>query len=438
MVIKTGKPLDNAFIVKAVRDKLNSNHRLQRLQDYYEGKQDILLRYYADESKPNNKIVVNYSKYIADFLTAYLVGVPVKYEAPQIILDNLNYNDNDETTQEIVRKMNIMGFGAELFYTDSDGIARFACIDPRESIFVMNDSIEEVLTAFIRAYPKEEESEGYNVTVYSPTDYTQYDLSLSVGELTATGEATPHFFNDVPAILYKNNNEYIGTFEGVISLQDALNKLMSDEINDFESFVDAYLVLTGLQATQPDDIARMKQDRVLLMDGEAKAEWLIKQVNNDHIKSLKESLTEKICNLGNVPNMIDLGSFGASGVALKFKLLSTEIQAAKQERVLKRGIQRKLELLYNILRVTDGSVGNYTDVKIEFIRNFIMLADEKIQEMQIDLQRVQQGLMSYSRFLIKHENLTPEEAENELFSISLEKVLNTPKKENKPQEDTYE
>jgi SPP1 family phage portal protein len=96
MVIKTAKPLDNAFIIKAINKKLSENHRLQRLQDYYTGKQDILIRTYGDPTKPNNKIIVNYCKKISDFLTSYVVGVPVKYEAPQIILDNLDYNDAGE------------------------------------------------------------------------------------------------------------------------------------------------------------------------------------------------------------------------------------------------------------------------------------------------------------------------------------------------------
>jgi len=419
MVIKTAQPLDNAFIVKAVRDKLQENHRLQRLQDYYEGKQDILLRAYGDPTKPNNKVVVNYCKNIADFLTAYLVGVPIEYEAPQIILDSLNYNDNDETTQSIVLNMNTMGIGCELFYTDSDSIPRFASIDPRESIFIMDDSIEEVLTAFIRIYPKEEETEGYNVTVYTDTEYTQYDLSLAVGELKAAGASKKHFFQDVPAIMYSNNRERIGTFEGIIPLQNALNKLVSDELNDFESFVDAYLVLEGLQATQPEDIAKMKQDRVLLLDADAKAYWLIKQVNNDHIRELKDNITGKIRELGSIPDMEDMGSFGSSGVALQFKLIPTEIQASKQERVVQRGIQRKLELLYNIFRITDPAMGSYTDVKVKFERNFIMLAEDRLKEMEFNLQLLSTGLMSNETFLVK-TGMTPEEAQAELEKIKKE------------------
>ncbi|MDR1754259.1 MAG: phage portal protein [Eubacterium sp.] len=418
MVIKTSKPLDNAFIVETVNKKLSANHRLQRLQDYYEGKHDILLRNYHDKTKPNNKIIVNYCKNIADFLTAYLVGVPVKYEdAPQIILDTLNYNDNDETTQETIKNMNIFGFGCELFYTDGDGIARFASIDPRESIFIMNDSIEEVLTAFIRVYPKEDKDEGYNVTVYTDKAITQYDLSLSVGELKATGSEQAHYFNDVPVVFYPNNKEHIGTFEGVIPLQNALNKIVSDEINDFESFVDAYLVLNGMQATQSEDIAKMKQDRVLLLDGDSKAEWLVKDVNNTHIKELKESILKRIRELGCIPDIEDLGSFGASGVALKFKLIPTEIQASKQERIIKRGIQRKLELLYNILLITDKSVGNYTDIDVVFERNFIMILDDKINQMTMDLQLVNSELMSRETFLMRNAEMTPAEVKKELKTI---------------------
>ncbi len=193
MVIKTARELSDAFIVKAVKDKLDNNHRLQRLQDYYEGKHAILQRTHIDPTKPNNKIIINYCKTIADFLTSYLVGFPVAYEnAPQIILDSLNYNDDAETTQDVVLNMNIMGLGVELFYTDSDGIPRFASIDPREAIFVYDDSIEENMTAFIRVYPKEEETEGYNVIVYTATNFQQYDLSLAIGQIHAVGAPTSY------------------------------------------------------------------------------------------------------------------------------------------------------------------------------------------------------------------------------------------------------
>jgi len=420
MIIKTGQPVTDSFIIKVVNDKLADNPRLQRLQDYFEGKHDILLRRYADATKPNNRIIVNFCKKICDFLTGYVVGVPIRYTAPQPILDTLNYNDESHATQDTVRNMNIMGIGAELLYTDTDGIPRFATIDPRESIFITDDSIEANMTAYIRLYPNADEPELFNVVVYTATEYTEYRLSRAVGELRVHTASIPHFWGDVPAIMYPNNPENEGAFEQIISLQNALNTVMSDEVNDFESFVDAYLVLKGLQGTQPEDIAKMKQDRVLLLEPESGAEWLIKNVNNAHIKELKESIIKKIHELGCIPDVENLGSFGSSGVALRFKLLHTELHAAKQERNIHRGVQRRLELLYNILRLTDSSIGEFTDVGISFERNFIMLSDDALNQKRLDLSLVDHKILSRETFLQLHKGMTPDEANEELKRVEVE------------------
>lgn len=411
------------FIIRAVREKLAENHRMNRLQDYYEGRHDILLREFAaDPSRPNNKIVVNYCKSIADFLTSYLCGVPIQYEAPSIISDNLNYNDNANTTMEIVSDMNILGMGCELFYFDEDSIPRFAAIDPRECIFVTDDSIEGKLVSFIRFYPRDYSDKGikgYNVISYSNTGYVQYILTESVGALTPISQVIPHYFQDVPAILYRNNKEMIGTFEGIISLQNALNKLMSDTLNDYEGFVDSYLILEGMQGTKAEDIAEMKTHRVLLLDPASRAYWLTKQVNNAHIEAMRETLTAQIRELGNIPDLENLGAL-ASGVALRFRLIPTEIQASKQERELKKGIQRKLELLYNAMRIIDPNIGSYTDVAVNFERNFVMMADDKQKEAVFDLGLVKDNLISPVTFLMTHKDMTEEEAKKELRSVGVD------------------
>ncbi|MCL1995339.1 MAG: phage portal protein [Defluviitaleaceae bacterium] len=418
MVIKTGQALNHAKIIEIVNEKLAQNHRLQRLQDYYEGKQDIKLRHYVDPTKPNNRVVVNYCKKIADFHTAYLVGIPVAYEAPQIVLDTLGFNNEGETTQAITRNVNIMGFGCELLYTDEAGFPRFASIDPRESVFVMDDSIEGNLTAFMRLYPNADNPELYNLTVYTETDFTEYQLSRAVGELRDIGWST-HLFGGVPAILYANNPEYSGAFEGVMDLQDAINTVLSDEVNDFESFADAYLVLKGLSGTVATDLANMKQDRVLLLTDEGKAEWLIKQVNPSHIEQLKTSLITKIHEMGALPDIEKLGSFGASGVSLRFKLLGTEIASVGQERVIYRGLQRRLELIYNILRITDPAIGHFNDVNLTFERNFVMALDE-VDRKRLDLSLVERHMLSKLTFLEQHKGMTPEEAREELHRVAVE------------------
>lgn len=373
MIIYHTEEITNDFIVESIRYKQQDNIRIQRLQDYYEDRHDILNRHYADSTKPNNRIVVNMCKEIADFLTGYLTGVPVTYEnAPQIIIDTLDYNDNDNTTQSLALNMNICGYGVEMFYTDEDGIPRFTSVDPKEVIFIVDNTLQETIRAAIRVYPKDDEAEGYNVTLYTATDYTEYELTAAVSQLVQTGETTPHYFMDVPVILYKNNDIMSGSYEGIISLQNALNTVTSDEVNDFESFVDSYLVLEGMQGTTTDDLAQMKENRVILTDRDSRGYWLTKTGNTGAAKELRNSLTQTIKTLGNIPDVENLGTFGTSGIALRFKLIKTETQAIKQERGLFKGIQRKLELLYNILSLTDSTIGVYTDIKPIFERNFIM------------------------------------------------------------------
>lgn len=380
IVTYSAKELTKDFIVKCINDKIVKNHAIQKLQDYYEGKHEILLRTSADPTKPNNRIVVNYCQYISDFHTAYLVGYPVEYKnAPQIITDLFEYDDEAHETQNIVQNMNNCGYGVELVYTDEEGIVRLKSIDPKETIFVVDDSVEERLRFGIRFYKiKEEPQSGkylYSVFVYSNNSIEEYMLSQSVGELQHV-QTMKHFFQDVPMIYYPNNEIAQGSYEQVISLQDALNKLVSDEINDFEQFVDSYLVIEGLGGTKPQDIEDMKRNRVLLIDPSCKAYWLIKNVNNEHVKDLKQAITRQIRELGKIPDNDEFSKYGHSGTALRFKLISTEIQASKQERALQKGIQRRLELFFNILKMQDSSIGEYTDIELVFHRNFVMQIDQ--------------------------------------------------------------
>ena len=94
MIVYGAKVLDTPTIIKAMQDKEKQNVRIKKLQDYYNGLHEICYRHYDDPTKPNNRIVVNYCKDIADFLTAYVCGVPVEYNATGKIADTLAYNDD--------------------------------------------------------------------------------------------------------------------------------------------------------------------------------------------------------------------------------------------------------------------------------------------------------------------------------------------------------
>lgn len=69
---------------------------LQRYWDYYSGKQDILAKFYEDQSKPCNRVVVNYCLSTVQNYQGYLTGKEITYSSPNDISqiqDVLNYND---------------------------------------------------------------------------------------------------------------------------------------------------------------------------------------------------------------------------------------------------------------------------------------------------------------------------------------------------------
>lgn len=382
MIVYGEETISTPVIIKAIGDKVKENTRLSHLRDYYDGKQDILLRFYEDPTKPNNRIVVNYCKHISDFLTSYLVGQPVYYkDAPTPLLKTLEYNDESESLSKAVTDMNNFGFGCELFYIDEDGNARYSTIPPEECIYFMDNSLQQNITAFVRVVKRPEEKGGYDVTLYSAEDYQEFLCDEAVSTLTPVSEKIVHYWRDVPVNIYQNGENMQGSYEQIIPLQDALNKLTSDNVNDFESFVDSYLVLEGMQGTTSEDIEEMKTQRVLLTDRDSKAYWLTKQVNKDHVKQLQDDLRANILEMGNCPDLKDMtsGITDISGVGIRMKLIKTEIAASRQERYVTKAIQRKIELLYNILSI-GSSEDSYTKVVPLFTRNFLMTDEEKMTE----------------------------------------------------------
>lgn len=143
-------------------------------------------------------------------------------------------------------------------------------------------------------------------------------------------------------------------FKSVIGLQDAYNKLISDSVNDWESFVDAYLVLTNITA-DADDIAAMKQNRVLILDDDATAQYLTKATSDTKVERLLDEINTAIHTIANSPDFSseEFGSGVSSGIALQFKLVGFNNIAANIEAQFKKAIQQRIKLLNNVFTLID-------------------------------------------------------------------------------------
>ena len=347
--------------------------RLQKLENYYNANNEIKNRVMKDVSKPNNKIANAYASYITDTLVGYFIGEPITYTSnDDVLLQDLNmmfeYNDEADENAELAKNASIYGVAYEMLYlSEEDKMIRFKALNPKEVIPVFDKTIEQNLLAVIRYYDDYDYVENKTFTIVEVIDSVKVRRLRLDNSFTQLDEYQ-HYFSMVPVAIFKNNEDETGDFEQVISLIDAYDKMESDSLNDFEYFVDAYLALYGYNADS-DDVAKMKENRVLLMDEGTSAEWLVKQTSDAYVENMKNRLDKDIHKFAKCPNMSDQEfASNASGVAIKFKLLGTENLVSIKERKFKRGLQQRLELMSMINSVLREGF-DWRAIDIIFTRN---------------------------------------------------------------------
>lgn len=152
-----------------------------------------------------------------------------------------------------------------------------------------------------------------------------------------------------------------------MSLQDAYNNLLSAEIDDFDAFADAYLILKGVVADS-DDLANMKQNRVLLMDADDSAEYLTKNISDTQIQNMLQNINDQIHKMSNSPDFNDEKLMAQSGIAMKYKLIGFENVSSAIVANMTKALQKRIELICEVLNLTDG-IAMWRDIKITFTRN---------------------------------------------------------------------
>lgn len=355
------------------RFRLNVEPRLNTYKKYYDGLQAILNKRYADETKPCSRTVLNYCKNIVDNYAGYLATPGyISYQSDndiQEIMDILRYNDYQEEDSEFLLNALIYGVAAELMYIDADGKTRFRIINPITCFGVYDDSLTGDLMYFIRMYKVNDwdESDNYNVDVYSDNNIRHYFMAGMNGQLTFTGEE-PHYFSQCPANIFTLPDEK-SIFDCILSLQDSVNELLSAEVDDYSAFCDAYLTLVGVDA-EKDDILAMKENRVILLPEGATANWLTKSANDAQVENILKRIHDSIYRIAQCPDFSSETFVGgvSSGIAIRYRLTGMENRAGIIEGKMKKALQRRIEIICGIVSLKLGEEV-FRDIKISFKRN---------------------------------------------------------------------
>lgn len=358
--------ITNQVLNEVIEYNERYKERYRMLENYYLGKQAIMNRTKEDRLK-NNKVMINHAKYITDTNTGYLLGNPVDYQVNkdydiQPVLDAYKKQTINDLDSEIAKDISIFGLQYEYVYVNEKAEPKSCETDNKNSIIVYDDTVEhnKLFGLIYRPIYKGETFKYWEI-IYCDAKVIRTYKSYSK-TLTQVGEDKEHAFGKVPLIQYKNNPEFLGDFEPVLTLIDAYNLLQSDRVNDKEQLVDAILCMYGMDFDSKQ--AEMLKDSRMLanipVDG--KVEYLVKTLQEADVDVLRQNIENDIHKISMVPNMSDENFVGnSSGVAIRYKLLAFEQNIKNKERYMEKGLMERFELYTNYL----VSISKMSEVPIE-------------------------------------------------------------------------
>ncbi len=362
----TGKEaLSKEDVVRLLQESEIFSTKYTTNEDYFYGKHKILQRTFDDKSKPNNQVMCNIPKYIVQVRTGFFSSSPLTLESENSeylkdIRKVLEYNDFKQIFNQLDTYCSIYGHSFLVMYMNEEGRISFTAQNPTDWIYVRDNSLEQKPKFAIRYYAWWDDVENmqmYDIELYTDKEIINYEGSPV--DLKEVGRR-PHYFNGLPVIEFMENESRQGAYENVISLIDTYELMLSDTANTINYFSDCYLVLTGMQETQAEDITRMKNDRVLLVPEGCEASFLTKNVSENYNENMLKRLQEQIFVVACTPLLSDSSfSSNSSGVAIQFKLFSMEKSVQLKENIFRAGFNRMFNLIKDMINLYERK--NYTE-----------------------------------------------------------------------------
>ncbi|MBZ6004086.1 phage portal protein [Leuconostoc gelidum subsp. aenigmaticum] len=409
--------------------------RLAELKRYYLADNNIKYRDTGrDSNRADNRIASDWAKYITVFMQGYMLGNPIQYEGDDNLVKKIaefsQQNGADYHDGLLETDLSIYGRAYELVYSNANAQERVTKLEPEQTFVVYDDTIAADSMFGVRFYQirfNKTDVRSY-VEIYTADKiyYYQSNSSLFSG-VKLVNEAT-HQYGAVPINEYKNNEERLGDFESVLDSIDAYDLSQSELANFQQDMNDAYLVLIGNPVTgtaEPeyatnadgelvlDDYGKpipsensstdvfndMLKARMLIMDNnndpdgpKPNAFYLTKEYDTTGAEAYKTRLVDDILRFTFTPDTNDQNFAGTqSGEAMKYKLMGNDNLRKTKERLLSRGIMRRLRLLGNVWGIKssvsttnrqDDLYNAINDIQVNFTPNMPTSDEERLAELK--------------------------------------------------------
>lgn len=362
----------------------NQLPRLKDLLDYYLGKNTTILEdnRRKEKNKADNRATHNFAKYVSNFMQGFFVGVPIamnheKDSINQKIVDINGSIEANTLNSEIELDCSIFGRAYELLHRNQKDKTMSYLMTPKETFVVYDDTIEQEPLAGIRYRDKTVNEESVTfIEVY--TDREVVVFKVTKDSLKEVSRET-HGFGAVPINEYQNNRFRQGDYENVLDLIDLYDGAQSDLANYSQDLQDALLKIVGDVEMSVEEAKQQKDANVIFVKpsvdsegkvGSADADYIYKQYDVQGMEAYKDRLQTDIHKFTFTPDLSDANFSGSqTGEALKYKLFGLEQLRIVKERMFKRSLARRYELISNIGNLVAELDQSLDDIEYTFTPN---------------------------------------------------------------------
>lgn len=349
------------------------------LEDYVRGKQPILDRVKTYHDEINNKIVVNIANQIVTFKTAEFAGEPIQYisrgskeDLPEKVsqLNSMMLSEGKQSKDmQLAYNIFTYGVGYRLTVHDQDDNgeeedlfdeAPFEMFipDPKNTFVVrLYDVSKKVVMGVTYVYTDSKENR-VRFTVY--TENSTFTIEGTASRAETVKEEVKHNFGMVTLTEYPCNPLYMGAFEVVLPLLDAINTTQSNRLDGIEQFIQAIMVFEGVDVTA-EDIYELKELGALKLpassDGrQSRVYYLNEQLDQSQTQTLVDDMYQTILQIVGMPSQGN-GSTGDSSnngaVIMKNGWWNAEARSLETEGMWKASETDFLKIVLKICRDTN-------------------------------------------------------------------------------------
>ena len=387
LICETDVNLDYALVKRFIDKHASRMRRYKYLEEMYKGFHSIYQQPDKPDWKPDNRLAINYPRYITETFLGYAYGIPIKESHPddtvaEAMREFQNENELSDHEYELFQDVCIYGHAFEYLYQDEEAKTRMTVCTPKELFIVYDDTVRNRALFAVRYAVHE--VEGTQGELFGEVLTRDQIIRFDKGRFT---EAFDNPYGLIPVVEYLMNRQRLGLYENVTGLIEAYNRAIGEKANDVDAFAEAYMKLIGVDIDD-EEVKRIRENRIINLPiyGDttgAQVDFMAKPTADSTQENLLDRLDRQIYQISMVANISD-ESFGnaSSGTALAYKLQAMSNLASGFDRKIEKSLRKRYKI-WSTLKTNVSDENAWKELQVTTSRN---LPKNRLEEAQTAAQ----------------------------------------------------